>query len=132
MTGSVYAIPSADPEGPHTLVADLAPSPPATFSSSIFNNPDRDSISAPSTPRQPTTPRRFQLDNGSKIGSSSAVKEVDDPTSTPSNDKSNTPGRTLAAPLPHNTFGLNGRCNSFRGTFPRPEKALGFANLARL
>lgn len=143
MTGSVYAsgssatsITSIDPgNGLHTLVTGLtvSPSAPATpsaaqpsFSSSIFNNPDRDYTSSPTTTAARASPpsRRFLDAVASPKVGSSAVKEVDDPSTTPSNDRSGTPGRPSAAASPSQTttYGINtaGRCSSYRGTPPAP------------
>ncbi|KAA8904892.1 hypothetical protein FN846DRAFT_18857 [Sphaerosporella brunnea] len=130
MTGSTFTAGNrGSVAGMHTLVQGLtlaspttpSPTPPATqttfgaSTTSIFNNPDRDSTpsstDSASTPSgagvrsQPFAARRlsYALDSGKTNGS--AVKEVDDPTSTPSHGKSgaggpDTPSRNLAAASP--------------------------------
>ncbi|KAI5849823.1 hypothetical protein BZA05DRAFT_401660 [Tricharina praecox] len=119
--------------GMHTLVAGLtlsSPSPttPAATQTSftaaptsIFNNPGHGIFSTSSSPRTSSTPNKFAgrrlsyaVDAGGR-GNDSAVKEVDDPTSTLSADRShaNTPSRTLAVASPQNIYG---RCGSYRGS----------------
>jgi len=128
--------------GMHALVAGLplsssSPTTPAatqtSFASaptSIFNNPGHGAFSTSSSPRTSSTPtnsgarvqsfaaRRLSYAvDASGRGNDSAVKEVDDPTSTPSADRSHAhiPSRTLTVASPQNT---NGRCGSYRGPLP--------------
>lgn len=133
--------------GMHTLVAGLtlsSPSPttPAATQTSftaaptsIFNNPGHGIFSTSSSPRTSSTPNKFAgrrlsyaVDAGGR-GNDSAVKEVDDPTSTLSADRShaNTPSRTLAVASPQNIYG---RCGSYRGPpLPVPSPPGGKANI---
>ena len=119
--------------GLHTLVEGLVLSPaPAAQSpsSSIFNNPERSSSTAPSTPAstfgnasaRPQSLSGKRTNYTATVGKSndSAVKEVDDPTSTPTHpssslDKSQAFSRLFAVSSPQNSYGQGLRCTSFRG-----------------
>jgi hypothetical protein len=113
--------------GLHTLVEGLTLSPaPATQSpsSSIFNNPERSSPSTPASTFGNASARPQSLSGrrtnyAVTVGKSndSAVKEVDDPTSTPTHalDKSQAFSRLFAVSSPQNSHGQGLRCTSFRG-----------------
>jgi len=145
-SGTTMTVPTSNSNrsssaGMHTLVAGLtlsssSPTTPAATQTSfapaptsIFNNPGHGVSSTSSSPRtSSSTPNRFAgrrlsyAVDASGRGNDSAVKEVDDPTSTPSADRSHihTPSRTLAVASPQNTYG---RCGSYRGplsSFPAP------------
>jgi hypothetical protein len=140
MTGSFYSVNrnSTTGSGLHTLVEGLTISPSSPVSSSatttqssfnsssIFNNPNQSSSFTPlSTPSstpgnagaQTFTARKLSYAVGAGQTNNLAVKEVDDPTSTPSNSKSqllnsSRPSHETLSPA---AYGPGARCNSYRG-----------------
>lgn len=136
---------------PSASVAQSVFSSSSAAASSIFNNPGASSLASASSRASPSAPsfgnagtrlhsfgaRRLNYPVASSSTtamrstaiseSSSAVKEVDDPTSTPAATTSiydrgatqTTLSKLFATPTPPISFGQSGRCNSYRGATVR-------------